>query len=678
MRSYANDGEAVLASGITAGQTTIALTNIGDLNTEATPPTGNIWGVVFREDYHENNGGTGPFQDPDAELVEAYSYAANTLTVRRGQQGTAAVSHQTPGKTYYFRIVWTREDAKRAQTMVDLRDFDADPTGSNTSTSAISNAITEAAGKPIYVAPGTYVVENVSLAAAVSARFRGDDAALATFKLADAEDAPMFSSASGDVVTLLDFEGIELDGNHANQTIHDVALIYANFERFRAHEVRWVNTGKAGWRCYNVSKRATFRRCRFESGAVHTNVANETTQYILAGQTTIETVPPELVLDACELVGSTPAAAGRGTGGIYVAPSVDGALVRVVARHSLFDRLGYNAQGNVAHPFQVENHGDGSRVLNCRFRRNVNGAIRIRKSSDVLVDRNTIDGEASVTGNPNMIDISGNSAIGGVQVDHAMRVTRNYIRNAPTAQYAIAASFDSGGEAHGVDITGNNIAGGKNGILSEYIAKSLRIDENTIADTTDTSSSHDAIRVNSLVAGTLVSIQRAAMKNNQGRIAVNPGGSQVAAHVVARDNVSDNCAQNPLGGCIQVESIESFRHSGNVAPNLPTGAAEMSVSGIASDSLTLSGNTIRLECWEGARQIEVDVESGTSDFLEQIDGGLEGQIGVFHTANDARDVTVNQNGNINVGSNFVLAVTTMSIALQKRGSDWVELYRINP
>lgn len=87
-----------LSAGITAGATSIAL-NTGD--GAALPPGGffgSFYGVVWNAtDF------TSPALDPNAESVFVSARSGDTLTtVVRGQEGTAAVAHNTGGKTYKF------------------------------------------------------------------------------------------------------------------------------------------------------------------------------------------------------------------------------------------------------------------------------------------------------------------------------------------------------------------------------------------------------------------------------------------------------------------------------------------------------------------------------------------------------------------------------------------------
>ena len=98
-----NFAVGVLASGISESDTTITLqTGQGD----KFPPTseGNYNCVIWNStDY------TNPADDPNVEIVRVISRSGDTFTVQREQEGTTAVAHNTPGKTYKMMLAFTRK-----------------------------------------------------------------------------------------------------------------------------------------------------------------------------------------------------------------------------------------------------------------------------------------------------------------------------------------------------------------------------------------------------------------------------------------------------------------------------------------------------------------------------------------------------------------------------------------
>ena len=686
MRSYGNFGESPLATGITAGAGTLTVSDIADLDLGATPT--NIWGVIFEDQYHEANGGAGPGEDPNREIVEAYGYSGDVLSIRRGQQDTNASAHNSGGVTYWFRVVWTKVDAQRSQPYVDLRDYDADPSGSNLSTSAVERALDEAGGLPILVPAGTYLLDGVALDADLVGRFQGDGMGQSIFKLADDTDAPMFAGASGDIVSLLRFEGIELDGNEANQGIHDISLIRGNFDRFKARRCRFRRTSRAAFRTYAIQTRVEFSRCLFTEGRVHQGSAGNDSLYVWGENSAVLGIPPELVLDQCEMFGSTPPAAGRGTGGVTVDGTVDGANTRLVVLGGVYDTLGYNHSSNVSSPIHVYKFGDGSRVRDVRIRNTVNGAVRIQKSTDVAISGVSVKGETSYvdtdTGgapvvNTALIEISGRSAVGGVQIDNFARVSDIYIEGVPTAGLGVLVQGDSGGEFHDVSIERAHIRGTGQGIHVAYVERRVSIARCHMDGLTKDASSRESVVVENVLDGALIEYEGNTHRNCPRRVRLNRNGTARAVHARVVGNVSDACASGSLGGCIEVDNIATLDARENYAPNLPAGAEEFVVTNVSAVATEIASGEITVGCWTGVRAVAVDTEGAAStDTLDTINGGFEGQIVVIHTVDDARDVTVASGGNIRVTSNFGLTVTRYSISLQKRGSQWVQISRDTP
>ncbi len=77
------------------------------------------------------------------------------------------------------------------------------------------------------------------------------------------------------------------------------------------------------------------------------------------------------------------------------------------------------------------------------------------------------------------------------------------------------------------------------------------------------------------------------------------------------------------------------------------------------------------------RRVYVDTESAaSSDDLDTINGGEDGQIVVFAAANDARTVVMKDGtGNLKLAGDFSLDNDTDTMVLVKSGTNWLEISR---
>lgn len=67
-----------------------------------------------------------------------------------------------------------------------------------------------------------------------------------------------------------------------------------------------------------------------------------------------------------------------------------------------------------------------------------------------------------------------------------------------------------------------------------------------------------------------------------------------------------------------------------------------------------------------------------TDDLDTINGGVEGDLLIIHTVNNARDVTAKDGtGNLNLAGDFLMDTTADRLLLMKQSSNWVELARSN-
>jgi len=72
----------------------------------------------------------------------------------------------------------------------------------------------------------------------------------------------------------------------------------------------------------------------------------------------------------------------------------------------------------------------------------------------------------------------------------------------------------------------------------------------------------------------------------------------------------------------------------------------------------------------------VAVETGSTDDLDTINGGMEGDIlMIFNPAGASTVVAKNGTGNILLGSDYTMDSTSKMLTLRKFSSDWVELSR---
>ncbi|MGE5682589.1 MAG: glycine-rich domain-containing protein [Bacillota bacterium] len=93
VRNFAS--EFLLSAGITASATSITLT-VDPGSKIPNPSTEGSYNMVI---YNKTDFAS-PEQDPSVEIYRVIGKSGATLTVQRGQEGTAAVAHNTTGKTY--------------------------------------------------------------------------------------------------------------------------------------------------------------------------------------------------------------------------------------------------------------------------------------------------------------------------------------------------------------------------------------------------------------------------------------------------------------------------------------------------------------------------------------------------------------------------------------------------
>ncbi len=74
--------------------------------------------------------------------------------------------------------------------------------------------------------------------------------------------------------------------------------------------------------------------------------------------------------------------------------------------------------------------------------------------------------------------------------------------------------------------------------------------------------------------------------------------------------------------------------------------------------------------------IQVDTEaSASTDNLDTINGGTEGQIIIVHSQSGSRDPTLTESGNLKLAGTFLLSDSQDMIVLMKLGSNWIEISR---
>lgn len=106
-----NFGLAPLASGISAGDTTLTLTTgYGALLPD--PATLGAYNVPIWDDFYAN-----PTNDPDKEIIRVTAKSGDVLTITRAQEGTSAVAHNTGGKTYKIGVSMTAKMVTDIETL---------------------------------------------------------------------------------------------------------------------------------------------------------------------------------------------------------------------------------------------------------------------------------------------------------------------------------------------------------------------------------------------------------------------------------------------------------------------------------------------------------------------------------------------------------------------------------
>jgi hypothetical protein len=682
MRTYRNFSEATLSSGIAAGATSCTVTDISDLDLPASPSS--FWAVIYN--YTDNNDADGigiPGQDAAAEIVDCYSVASATISIKRGQQGTTDAAHNTGGKTYRLRLVWTRTDAERSESRFNVLDYNADPTGATSSDAAINAAVAAADGvAPVYFPAGIYDIDTVALGAGAKVDIVGDGRDVVTLRHKSASSAAMFSSAASTVVSRLTFRGVTIDGNAAGQTTRQRSIIYVDATRLAMHDCATTSSVKAAIRTHSIRDRLVVADCDFSGGVLHDGTATNDSNYILVGQAAAVTPPPEVRISGSRFTGAAPTTDGRGAGGVRTVVADAAGDVKLDVQDCTFRRCGYDAGADVAAACDVHRYGDGSRVLDSRFFDNVTTAVRISKSSNIRISGLEISGQSGFIDNgaspvnAAAIELSGRAT---VQTDERMEVSKSRITASALAGPAVLVNFDATGEAASVAITGNLIDGTKEGIIVARVRRSIRIDDNDIWNLSDTESGRESIFVDELSNGSRFSICGNHLLNCAGRIRVNDSGALVTCRGTVRDNVSDDCASSSGGGCITIADVQSLEFAGNTAPNLPAGASPSAIEGIADRTKTIDGSgVILVDPWPGSRHLFVDTfAAATTDDLVTISGGTTGQILTLSTVSGSRDVVLVETGNISIdgATSFTLGSATTYITLIYQNPTWYEIGR---
>ena len=91
--------------------------------------------------------------------------------------------------------------------------------------------------------------------------------------------------------------------------------------------------------------------------------------------------------------------------------------------------------------------------------------------------------------------------------------------------------------------------------------------------------------------------------------------------------------------------------------------------------LTIAGGVLTIRSSDS--NIRVDVQSGTTDDLDTISGGIEGQVLILSSAATARDTTLKDGtDNLILAGDFTLSSSSDSITLSRYITDvWIELSR---
>jgi len=150
-----NGARATLATGITAGATSIALTAGHGARMPSVPF--NAW------IYNATDHAADPHDDPGYEIVRVTARSTDTLTVSRAQESTAAAAHNTSGKTYRLIAGLTARTINQhlAGEYYNAKGYGLVGDGVTNDTAALQSLIDQLAalgGGKIYFPPGTYLI----------------------------------------------------------------------------------------------------------------------------------------------------------------------------------------------------------------------------------------------------------------------------------------------------------------------------------------------------------------------------------------------------------------------------------------------------------------------------------------------------------------------------------------
>jgi hypothetical protein len=225
MRKYTLFAESTLSSGVDAATATIPMASVASL-----PSSSGFSLVIYNYTDNQDAGGHGiPGDDADAEAVDVTAIAGTDLTVSRGLYGTTATSHNTAGKTYKARLVWTSADGESSRSARSLAPYGVDTTGTTSAAAALQNAIDDIAalgGGDLYLPIGDLLID-ATITVPDGVRLRGEAGAggyvssvqASTLVATSAADPVIKQPSAGTSVYGIELRDLRFEGPSASTAI---------------------------------------------------------------------------------------------------------------------------------------------------------------------------------------------------------------------------------------------------------------------------------------------------------------------------------------------------------------------------------------------------------------------------------------------------------------------------
>lgn len=311
-------------------------------------------------------------------------------------------------------------------SIANVLDYGADPTGVSKSTTAIANAI--ASGKPvIYFPKGTYLYDSIIVTRTLKLIGAGRDSV--TLKIANSSSTHerWFSVRDRDSTNDITISDITFDGNYSNQSHWDVRIIAGNWNNMNINQCNFINSSFCA---IDVRQRgsAVISNCKFSQMREHGASAGQTSQAIYANPDSNWT---NFVVENCRFTATTPSAEGKAPGGIFI--SSKGGNDRIQIRGNYFDGIGQYYTGNYCGSIYLYDLGygsviEGNYIINRRYTGILSG-----DGGNVTIQNNLVNGVASDVTSSNaaaaIIYSVGSNNNNWVHNDRTGVIMNNVIRN---------------------------------------------------------------------------------------------------------------------------------------------------------------------------------------------------------------------------------------------------------